>query len=254
MVDDIDAFLTSALKRDLQLQWLPKVETPWGEIRFVAESLDLLIFRKPAGGALGIPRLNNPVKVAHVRGDAARTPLKLTPGVHEWSIDVSQMPSGAIGQTVIVETVGRPHLPVLPRIVGSASDGAITLAAHDAVVHGENLRYEPQAHKNTVGYWTNKDDWCEWRCYVEQPGKYEVRVLQGCGKGQGGSEVAAEIGDQLLAFTVEDTGHFQNFKERSLGTIALTAPQVHTLQIRPKTKAAAAVMDVRQVRLIPVAE
>ncbi|HEX5104454.1 MAG TPA: alpha/beta hydrolase fold domain-containing protein [Pirellulaceae bacterium] len=254
MVDDIDAFLTSALQRDLYLQWLPKIETDWGEMRFGAESVDLLIFHKPAGGVLQIPRLNNPVKVAYVRGDAAKTPLKLSPGVREWMIDVSPLPGGAIGQTVIVETVGRPHVPTIPRVVGGSADGSIVLHAHDAVTHGENLRYEPQPHKNTVGYWTNEDDWCEWRCYVEQPGKYELQILQGCGKGQGGSEVEVQIGDQFVTFTVEDTGHFQNFKERSLGTVTLAAPQVNSLQIRAKTKAAAAVMDVRQVRLIPVAD
>jgi hypothetical protein len=236
------------------VEGIHKIETQWGEMRLAAEAAELLIFRQPEGGVLQIPRLNNPVKAAYVRGDAAKTPLKLTPGVREWSIDVSQLPSGAVGQTVIVETVGRPHVPTIPRINGAADDGSIVLGAHDAVTHGENLRYEPQLHKNTVGYWTNKDDWCEWRCYVERPGKYEVRILQGCGKGQGGSEVVLEVGGQSLAFTVEDTGHFQNFKERSLGTVTLTAPQVHTLQIRPKTKAAAAVMDVRQVRLIPVSE
>jgi hypothetical protein len=57
-----------------------------------------------------------------------------------------------------------------------------------------------------------------------------------------------------FAFTVEDTGHFQNFKERSLGVVTLAAPRVHTLQIRPHKKAAAAVMDVRQVRLIPTVD
>jgi hypothetical protein len=236
------------------MEGLHKIDTHWGEMRLAAELVELLILRQPEGGVLQIPRLNNPIKVAYVRGDAAKSPLNLTPGVREWSIDVSRVPGGAVGQTVILETVGRPHVPTIPRIVGASPDGSIVLGAHDAVTHGENLRYEPQPHKNTVGYWTNKDDWCEWQCYIEQPGKYEVRILQGCGKDQGGSEVDVRIGDQSLAFTVEDTGHFQNFKERSLGTVTLAGPQVHSLQIRPRKKAAAAVMDVRQVRLIPIAD
>ena len=65
-------------------------------------------------------------------------------------------------------------------------------------------------------------------------------------------EILKTFPEQPLTFTVEDTGHFQNFKERSLGAVTLAAPQVHSLQIRAKTKAAAAVMDVRQVQLIPV--
>ena len=254
MVDDIDAFFTAVLKRDLHSQWLPKVAAEWGEMRCGAESLDLMVFRQPVGGVLRIPRLNNSVKAVYLRGDDSRAQLKLSPGVREWSIEGERLKRDIARQTVIVETVGRPYIPVLPRIINAAADGSVTLAAHDAVTHGENLRYEPQPHKNTVGYWTNKDDWCEWRFYIEQPGKYEVRILQGCGQGQGGSEVEVAIGEEKLAFTVEDTGHFQNFKERSLGSVTLTAPQVHNLQIRPRTKAAAAVMDVRQVRLVPALE
>jgi hypothetical protein len=124
------------------------------------------------------------------------------------------------------------------------------LAAHDAVTHGKLLRYEPQPHKNTLGYWTNEEDWCEWHFYVETPDRYRLHVLQGCGAGQGGSEVAAKIGDQELLFKVEDTGHFQNFKDREIGKITLDAG-LHTLQFRPRSKAVKAVMDVRQVRLIP---
>jgi hypothetical protein len=223
-------------------------------MRCSAESLDLLVFRQPPDGVLRIPRLNNPVKAVYVRGDDSRAPLKLSPGVREWTIEGERLKQDAVGQTIIVETVGRPHVPSLPRIVGAAEGGAVTLAAHDAVTHGENLRYEPQPHKNTIGYWSNKDDWCEWQCYIEQPGRYEVRILQGCGQGQGGSDVEVRIGGEKLAFTVEDTGQFQNFKEWTLGTVTLAAPQVHSLQIRPRTKAATAVMDVRQVRLLPAGQ
>jgi hypothetical protein len=133
-----------------------------------------------------------------------------------------------------------------------AAGGVITLAAKDAVTHGERLRYEPEPHKNTLGYWTRPEDWCQWRFAVPRGGRYELWILQGCGKGQGGSEVAVKVGDQQIVFTVEDTGHFQNFKHRNLGTIILEKPGNHTLEIRPRNKKAAAVMDVRQVRLIPL--
>ena len=64
------------------------------------------------------------------------------------------------------------------------------------------------------------------------------------------------VGDQELEFTVEETGHFQNFKNRTLGAVALSgngddlADQI--LEVRPRNKQAAAVMDVRQVRLVPL--
>lgn len=137
------------------------------------------------------------------------------------------------------------------RVLSPSSDGTITLAAQDAMTHGEMLRYEPQPNKNTLGYWTQVEDWAGWRFKLPRPGRYEVHVLQGCGQGQGGSQAAVKLGGQELKFMVEDTGHFQNFKDRALGTVSLESGE-HALELRPVTKAAKAVMDVRLMRLIPV--
>lgn len=130
-----------------------------------------------------------------------------------------------------------------------AGDGSIPMHARTAAVHGTMLRYEPLPHKTTLGYWVNPTDWASFEFTVTRPGKFTVEVLQGCGKGQGGSEVAVAVGDQVLKFTVEDTGHFQNFKPRAIGTVTIAKPGRHTLTIKPVKKAAAAVMDVRQVTL-----
>ena len=114
------------------------------------------------------------------------------------------------------------------------------------------LRYEPLPHKTTLGYWVNASDWASFDFTVSQPGTFTVEVLQGCGKGQGGSEVDVAVGEQKLKFTVEDTGHFQNFKAREIGTVKIDKAGRYTLTIKPIKKAAAAVMDVRQVTLKPV--
>ena len=79
---------------------------------------------------------------------------------------------------------------------------------------------------------------------------YEVEIQQGCGKGSGGAEVAVEIDDQTLKFTVQDTGHFQNMILRTIGQVELAAGK-HTLAVKPRTKPGAAVMDLRRVVLRP---
>jgi arylsulfatase A len=133
-----------------------------------------------------------------------------------------------------------------------AADGTITLPAKWARVHGTQLRYEPLPHKNTLGYWTQPTDWAEFEFTVTQPGTFIVEPHQGCGTGQGGSVVEFTVAGQTLAMTVEDTGHFQNFKPRNIGTVKLTEPGRYTLTVRPKSKAKAAVMDLRQIVLRPV--
>jgi len=133
------------------------------------------------------------------------------------------------------------------------ADGSILLHSRDATVSGAMLRYEPETNKITLGYWVKKEDWASWDFAVSQPGRYTVEALQGCGPGSGGSEVVFSVGDQQLPMTVRETKHFQDFIPRELGVVALAAGE-HELQVRPKTKPGAAVMDLRQVRLIPVKE
>ena len=91
-----------------------------------------------------------------------------------------------------------------------------------------------------------------WTFTATKPGTFTVEVLQGCGKGSGGAEVALTLGDQSLGFIVEDTGHFQNFVKRSVGKFTVVEPGTYTLSVRPKSKPGVAVMDLRQVLLTPV--
>ncbi len=151
------------------------------------------------------------------------------------------------------ESVGARGMKPNPDYVPNpqAEDGLVTLPARTADIHGFQLRYEPLAHKNTLGYWVRAEDWASWDFVIKKPGSFAVEVLQGCGKGQGGSEVQVSIGDQALTFTVEDTGHFQNFKMRTIGTVTLDKAGRYTLTVRPRKKAAAAVMDLRSVILRP---
>ncbi|HSG70463.1 MAG TPA: hypothetical protein VLA12_08615 [Planctomycetaceae bacterium] len=130
--------------------------------------------------------------------------------------------------------------------------GEIVCHARDVTIHGIKVQYEPRPEKNTVGYWIHPEDTVSWDFKVNKPGEFDVEVLQGCGKGHGGSEVSVLVDGQKLEFEVEDTGHFQNFKPRVIGRVKLAERGSSTLAIIPIKKASVAVMDVRQVRLIPV--
>jgi arylsulfatase A len=151
------------------------------------------------------------------------------------------------------KTVGAKMMTPNPDFVPNpqAKDSTITLPARTADVHGIQLRYEALPHKNTLGFWTRADDWASWEFTVTTPGSFTVEVLQGCGKGQGGSTAELSVADQTLAFKVGDTGHFQNFQPREIGKITLEKPGRYTLTVKPTRKAAAAVMDLRAVTLKP---
>jgi arylsulfatase A len=102
-----------------------------------------------------------------------------------------------------------------------------------------------------IGYWTKIDDWVSWDFEITRPGEFKVEILQGCGNGSGGSEVEFAVGEQKLKLIVKETGGFQDFVSRELGSYKLDKAGRYTLSVKPKTKPGVAVMDLRQVKLTP---
>jgi hypothetical protein len=223
----------------------------WGQVSKTTTSVELRVESRPADGVIRIPRFNSPYKRITLQGDTTSTLLDFRPEVAEWLITLPK--TTAVPATIVIETVGTPQLLAQPFVAEANREGSFILPAHHAVVHGKLLRYEPQPHKNTVGYWADEKDWCEWKVDVDKSGSYDVYILQGCGKGHGGSEVRVSVGKSDLTFIVEDTGHFQNFKERMVGMLELTDGEEQSLKVVPISKAKVAIMDVRQIRLVPSA-
>jgi len=113
----------------------------------------------------------------------------------------------------------------------------------------KKLKYEPQPQKDTLGFRVDPTDWVSWECGVPSAGRYVVEVLQGCGKGNGGSVVDVGVGEQTVRFRVEETGHFQRFVPRQIGTVELPVGKT-LVTIKPVEKKGGAVMDLRRVSLI----
>lgn len=232
------------------LLFVQEGKTSWGRVELKDDAVHLHVEAWPADGKVAMPRLNNPIGTVYLVNDPGKTPLGFQPNVADWS--VARPKTATTGpDVVVVEVKGKPRLAGDPVVTQPAEDGSLTLAAHNAVVHGRLLRYEPQPHKNTIGYWADGSDWCEWKFKATKPGSFKVILFQGCGKGQGGSAIKISAAGQTLDYTVEDTGHFQNFIERPAGTIQIEKPGDYALEIRAAKKAKGAVMDVRAVRLTP---
>jgi hypothetical protein len=227
------------------------LKTAWGKIEWRGDSALLFIDAWPPEGTVAMPRLNNPIGIVYLVNDPTKAPLGFQPNLDDWMISRPKSSTGG-PDVVVVEVQGKPRPAGTPVVSEASDDGKIVLPAHHALTHGKLLRYEPQPHKNTVGYWADESDWVEWRFRVTNPGSFSLLLLQGCGKGQGGSTVKFLAAGRTLDYTVEDTGHFQNFVEKPVGTIAIEKAGDYALEIRAIKKAKGAVMDVRQVRLVPV--
>lgn len=208
-------------------------------------------------GPIQIPRLAAPLRSYGWLGGEQGT-IELKPEPTYWIIDWKQRPPQA--NTIALHFGDRPRMLSEVGLIQSQADGSYYLAAHFAHTSGEKVRYEPQSYKNTVGYWTGKQDAASWRFEVEQAGSFNVAILQGCGSGQGGSIASISLhhdgsaeARSRLEFEVEETGHFQNFHWRHLGQIELDAA-VYTLTVKPEMIANKALMDVRAVHLIRLPE
>ena len=144
-----------------------------------------------------------------------------------------------------------PNPAHVPAPIRPGPDGSVVLSAHAATVHGENLRYEPQAHKDTLGYWTRVEDWASWEVALPA-GRWEVEVWQGCGTGHGGSEVEAVLGESRAVFTMVETGHLQRFLPRRVARLEVGTAGPTRFALKPRSKPGGAIGDVRQVILRPV--
>jgi hypothetical protein len=206
------------------------------------------------GKTIELPRLAAPLRSLHWKGQSEGTALKLQPELQTWKISWENRPENV--SSIEMELDAPPALMSEISPIAAAGDGSLFLPAHMARTSGSKIRYEPQTFKNTVGYWAGMDNTAAWQLEIATPGKFNVSILQGCGAGQGGSTAeitvhgpAASEGS-ALEFEVQETGHFQNFIWRHLGTIEIKSSGEHTLQIAPKSIQRGALMDVRAVHLV----
>src|SRR5207249_2627717 len=103
--------------------------------------------------------------------------------------------------------------------------------------------------------WTNMNDVVAWNAMVEQPGRYTVEVSYACepnSAGAGYEVVAGDEGEKGTARgTIHSTGNWETFTSETLGQVELPAGK-QTVRVRALTKPGVGVMNLRQVRLVPV--
>ena len=252
-----------------------------------ANSLRFLLQQKPSSPELTFPRFNNVVHFAAWSEAGNEAVAEITKplqgrqdskslGPHEYLppalpqperlLPFRQTPTTWIvdlNAAITYPAVVTVQLATVPKYTPDGflclpdGDGSIALSAHDAIVSGEKLQFEPLTHKNTVGYWVNPQDHADWKFQTPaEPSmprevRWDVHVLQGCGAGQGGSLVRFDFGNTSLEHTVVETGHFQNFRWFHLGEIALPPASDQLLRVQCQKLARGAVMDIRQIRLVP---
>jgi alpha-L-fucosidase len=131
-----------------------------------------------------------------------------------------------------------------------AADGTIALGAGEAAIHGDAAQYE--GDRDCVGFWNDTTDWVGWKVAVEKPGTFEVSVTYACDPTSAGSEYVFSVAGQELAGKVSATASWSAFTTARLGTVKIEKPGLLDVAVRPRSKPAMYVMNLRSVTLKPL--
>jgi alpha-L-fucosidase len=208
----------------------PFKRLPWGrctkKVSGTTTTLYLHVFNWPADGKLIVPGLKNKITSAKLLATGKR--LKVEQNADGVIIDVPANAPDPISSTVILKIKGAPEVGVTPII--QESDGSVRLMASEAELHG-GLQYESGGGKDSIGYWTNPDDFASWSFNVNRPGKFQV-VAEIASLGQGKFEIV--LGDQKVSGTAPNTGDYTKFRRANLtGTLEIAVPGKITVAVKP---------------------
>lgn len=148
------------------------------------------------------------------------------------------------------------HIFLFLSLVSAASaadpDGTIFLAAKAATLSGGGtIRFQGETNRICIGHWNGTSNTVSWTFRVPEKKTYRLFITFSCDNGQAGSKFEVAIANQIVGGTVSGTGNWGKFEEMDLGPVMLRKPGEVELVIRPTRVARNAVMNLRQVKLVP---
>jgi alpha-L-fucosidase len=224
----------------------------WGRCTSKPGKLYLHVFNWPQDGALVVPGLESMPKAAYLLSDSAHAALQTARKGDDVVVSLPAAAPDAIDSVVVLEFEGTPS--VQPFAVRAGEDGSLSLKAADAAIHGGTAKYEPGKVHEDIGSWTDASDWVEWPVRVSKPGDYEVSLTYACPEDQKGSQYKLLMSGQELLGTVSSTASWDEYKTEAIGSLRVDREGLYMLAIRPVSKPAQAVMNLREVTLRPKAD
>jgi alpha-L-fucosidase len=228
----------------------PFKRLPWGRCtKQVARSgatLYLHVFNWPADGRLLVPGLKSPVTQAYLLASKTRVPFE--PSAEGVTLSVPTQAPDPVSSTVVLKIKG--PVEVEPTALVQDYDGSIVLAAGEASLHGNEIKYESGHQRDNIGFWTNPADWADWEVKISRPGTFEVSV-EAAAMANSRLEITAQ--GQKTQGAVNATGDYGKFRVAKLGTIQITTPGRVSIAVRA-VKEGWQPVNVKAVRLKWVAQ
>jgi alpha-L-fucosidase len=159
-----------------------------------------------------------------------------------------------IATVAVLQLAAAPEVTEATSSVSPDEKGSLTLKAEDAEVHGNTMQLQGQGDGQNLGYWTNASDYVTWNVKTKKADLYNVYVDFACDPGSAGATYAvlADEGDEKAQGSIRSTGSWNDFTSQLIGRMRLDAGS-HVLTVKALTNPNGAVMNLKSVRLIPLA-
>lgn len=166
-----------------------------------------------------------------------------------------------LATVVAVRMKGKPAAEPVARVIRPDAEWRLVLRAADAEIQGSAARLQGSGENENIGYWTNEHDTVTWT--VEYPkGRYRVEVDYACPPDSEGSMFSVVFPmspnpntgvrrNYALLGEVTSTGSWDSFQTHNMGVTELPGGR-GTVRVQVEKMPKYAVMNLRQVRLIPV--
>ncbi|GMV24931.1 MAG: hypothetical protein AMXMBFR58_09620 [Phycisphaerae bacterium] len=224
----------------------PFRELPWGRCTSRDGTLYLHVFDMPADGTLVVPGLLNAVTSARLLASGHDLPASRTSA--GWAIDVRGVTPDPYSTVIALAIEGTPavvDLPIMPD-----ADGSFTLKAADALLAGPAIKLEGRGDDANAGFWTDEQATVSWTISGVTPGRYGVELLYACPEDSKGATYDIRIGSSLVSGEVFGTQGWRDYISVPVGDVELT-DRTCTVVVTPTSKPGQAVMNLRNLRLIP---
>ncbi len=136
-----------------------------------------------------------------------------------------------------------------PAVIKSRDDGALHLPASKAEIYGPSIVFE-QKYRN-LGWWSHANDHAVWQLNVRKGGAFDVSFDFACHASAAGNRFTLTVGDATVRGVVPSTGTWDVYKSQSFGRVEIK-PGRHQLIVRSDGPIRQALIDLREVRLVPV--
>ena len=141
--------------------------------------------------------------------------------------------------------------PTSPRKIAQNKDGSLILPTKHCTITARQggLAFMPEW--DALGFWRDTDH-VEWDVEVTRPGTYDVTMEWSVDDKNAGSPFVVEAGARRLEGKVPSTGKWNIYRRQKIGQIQLDAG-VTKVAFKPNGQFKTALMDLRDLRLTPVA-